>query len=528
MAEKTEMIAMEAMPEIFYLDAQNLPQATSWTEIFSSVGRIKAYFQAISQRFSERELILERIMYAMMMREHIMITGPTGAAKTLLINTVFSGILGAHTWSMQLTKSTTDSHIFGSYDVRQMRKSGHMIHMTEGSIAEAHFANIGEFFDANDSVLRALLGVLNERVVKNGPQIIRPPLLSAIADTNFDPQSLSAMRRETLSAVVDRFLFRTPVQYVRDPKNRLTMLEMSLNNVHREKLPDVKLDDFVIVSGVVCGMNLVQDPYVIQAYEEMTRLYSKKLVEANQPPISDRRFVRGGQIMEISALLHRRKTATFEDLELAKHLLTASEADVEILNKVRQEILGEWVKKANNREVESELHRFAAITRDIPKQPNLEEMSLPVLERFEAQISAALDLVQEFQTDLVEVNRRRTTATRELYEMRNNIHERMLALLETSLPDIPEDTAKIPSEELIAMMSQSNSIIAQTDRIIPRSEAVFLRHTTLLDKATTAKARLKVAFDLVMRPPPPVLPYPAPAPIPAPSGPPAEPAAEVK
>jgi len=251
----------------------------------------------VSMRFVEREDVIRKIMYAFMMREHVLLDGPTGSAKSDLIDTCIEGIVDATIWQMDLTRFTTDTHLFGNYDVRKMREEGHMVHMTDGSLAEANFAKTGEFFDASDATLRTLLGVLNERRITRGPQMLQFPLLTVIADTNFNPHQLSN-RASQLEAVVDRFLFHTSTAYVEDPANRLTMLDVSLDGMGRKApLPKLSLADVELVSGAVRAMNLVSDPYIRQAYEQLTRIYSGKRVEAGRSDEQWELAVRIGEVL---------------------------------------------------------------------------------------------------------------------------------------------------------------------------------------------------------------------------------------
>jgi MoxR-like ATPase len=483
----------EEIGDVLYLDIAKKPRPTTWESIFISIKAIQAYFQAISRRFVERELVIKQMMHAMMMREHIMIDGPTGAAKSMLIECVFSGIKNATIWAMDLSQFTTETQLFGSFDVRLMKETGQFIHMTEGSIAEANFAQTGEFFDANDAALRALLGALNERVVKKGPQLMRLPLLTSIADTNFHPEDLPMSRRKKLAAVIDRFLFRVPVYYVQEPRNRLSMLEMSLDNVHAIDLPPISLEDFVLVSGVVRGMNLLLDPYIIQAYEEMTRLFSARLVKAGRDPLSDRRFVRAAQIMEISAMLQGRKEVAFEDLESTEYVLTHSEEDQEMLDEVRREIIDGWVRRASRREIEAEMHRLVALTSDIPDDPTLAEMPLSELNRLAKQIDTSLEGLKDFKTSSLEVGKHRFEVTKSLIEMRNEVDLRILDAIEASLPEVPHEPQ---ADQLTNLMSQVNTAYARLQRMTPHADVVQIKHIELLERIFADQGKLKVAFDL--------------------------------
>lgn len=477
----------------FYWDLERNQHPTTWDEIAAAVGRMKAYFQAIARQFVERDQLVEQIMYAMAMREHVLVTGPSGAAKSQLIRTIFSGIRGATIWCMDMTQFTVDTHMFGSYDIRQMQETGQMVHLTDGSIAQANFAQVGEFFDANDAALRSLLGVLNEREVRKGPQVMRPPLITALADTNFDIDSLTAQRQVRLDAVVDRFLFRTSVNYVESPANRLTMLEMDLEKAVGKGLPEVSVQDIVLVSGAVRGMNLVRDPYLQGAYEELTRHYSAERIKAKRPPLSDRRFVRGAQILEISALLNGRREATFEDLAHTAHVLAHTKEDRDLLDKTRATILGEWAAKASRREIEGEFHRLSQVVSAIPDKPDLANMPIAELQRLTAQLDEALTGLNDFQTTSMEVGRRQTELLKRTLELRNQTDLAVLEAVMRLLPDIPQSP---PEAELIQLMRQVNNALTHIKRVQPRSDAVIIKRAEFFERVMKDKGTLQTAFQM--------------------------------
>lgn len=488
-----------SLDEPFYIDLAKTRKATTWTLIYAATQRIQEYFRAIERRFVEREPAIRQIMHAMMLREHIMLDGPSGTGKSFLVRTVFSGILDAMVWAMDLSQFTTETNLFGSYDVRKMRDTGKMEHMTDDSLADANFAQTGEFFDANDAALRLLLGALNERVVRKGPQIIRLPLITTVADTNFHPDMLAKGRRERLEAVIDRFMFRVTVGYVQDPRNRLAMLQMSLEDVHVADLPPVSLEDFVLVSGAILGMNLVRDPYVAQAYEELTRRYSQKRVEAGGLPLSDRRFVRGAHIMELYALLAGRRDVTFDDLEATGNVLAHTDKERELLDSVRREVIDGWIGRASRREIENELHRLGEITGVISAQVDLTAMPFAELQRLATQIDEAITQLDKFETTLIEVGKQQLESSQRLHGLRNQIDLRLLEEIEKLLPTIPER----PDEaQLGVLVRQVNIGIGQLRGLQPRSESVLNRKSQLLERAFRDRENLRTAFGLAGQPVP--------------------------
>ncbi len=477
-----------------YVDIVGKRHEVRWSELLEAIERVRALFSSVKRRFVERESVIDQIKHAMLLREHILINGPSGAAKSMLIRAITKAITNARLWSMDLTRFTTNSQVFGGYDARQLRETGHSIHLTEFSAADAHFIQLGEFFDAPPPTLRTLLGLLNERRIRNGPQLIEPPLLTAIGDTNFSMEMLTEKSQQQLAAVVDRFLFREEVDYVVEPANRRQMLAMSLDPRVQDKLPQVSLDDIVMISGVVKGMNLMLDPYIIDAYEEMTRRYSALRQEKGGLRVSDRRYVRGAQIMEVSALLHGRQAVTFEDLAITRYVLAHNENDVDMLIEIKKGVIGTWVKRASRREIESELHRLAQVIKDLPKSDNvdIESMKLDELKAFASQLEKMQSSLQEFKTDSLEVGQKVAEWTRAILALQHQAVHHGISLIEQM---IPETTTNMSAETVGPVGKQVNIALNELRSVPTLSDDLIVRQSEVMVKALQARHNVDSSME---------------------------------
>lgn len=166
---------------------------------------IETAFAHLRAHFIGRDAVLEQILYALLTREHALIIGDRGLAKSRLARSIFAQFEGSRpTFSLQLTRSTSVGQLVGGLDLQAFER-GTYIHNLDGYIVRAHFAFLDELFDANDFVLRSLNGILNEREFLNGPQIEPAALHTAIGTTNFMRDT-----RES-RAVLDRLLFKCVV-----------------------------------------------------------------------------------------------------------------------------------------------------------------------------------------------------------------------------------------------------------------------------------------------------------------------------
>lgn len=284
-----------------------------------------------------RERIVQQSIYALLTREHQLIVGASGTAKTLLaegVMALFRDDQGVY--FNQLTSETTEGQLLAGLDYEQFRK-GIYYYNPEGRLLRARLAILDEVFDANDYTLRSLNGVLNERVFRRGMQAISTDLHTVIATSNY------LRRNKATEAVLDRFVFKseptTPGEGVDQYLVRRGFLE------HRGRppfLPEEERYPFAklrILSEIVRGEHpehKITYPRAIlfmmnEIYAEHERLNAKEQA-AEGPPItiSERTRNKGLHVLAASAL---RRGATAVDA----HDLAALQYLVPIVGNMRDE-----------------------------------------------------------------------------------------------------------------------------------------------------------------------------------------------
>lgn len=281
-------------------DTNGKPTNETWEDLQKSIGRIKAMIKSLGGRFFAREELFKKIMYALVMGEHVLMFGRSGTAKTALANAVIGSITDARIWSSNLSRGMGEAQIFGDFDIQHAQISGALRHLTKGSLLEADFANIGEFLDANVPLLRTLLGVLHEREFKRGEQYIRVPLLTAIASTNTSPVGLVKVDKEdVLGAVVDRFLFWQGIEALKLRDERLSLLRVKAGIKKAPAITKISLGDVQLAVRAIKQMDFILEDAIVIACEEITG----EFMAARNRPISDRRLSACIDTLEASALL---------------------------------------------------------------------------------------------------------------------------------------------------------------------------------------------------------------------------------
>lgn len=176
----------------------------------------------------EREAEIEAALLGLVAREHVLLVGPPGTAKSALSSSITKAIDRAGAFSVLLTKFTTPEELFGPIMLSALREDRYERNLT-GYLPRAHIAFIDEVWKASSAILNTLLTVLQERIYDNGGARVACPLRLAIAASNEWP---SAEDGQELGAIFDRFLIRRVVKPV-SPSNRARLLYDVLPAVER-------------------------------------------------------------------------------------------------------------------------------------------------------------------------------------------------------------------------------------------------------------------------------------------------------
>ncbi|MBI2395986.1 MAG: AAA family ATPase [Deltaproteobacteria bacterium] len=163
-----------------------------------------------SRGLVDREALLELIALATVAREHVLVVGPPGTAKSEAVRRVAQATSGKY-FEYLLGRFTEPSEIFGPVDLRKL-KAGVVETETTGMLPEAEIAFLDEVFLGSTAILNTLLGLLNERVFRRGHTRVDCPLRVCVGATNHLPDD------EQLAAFADRFLVRVYLDPIPDER----------------------------------------------------------------------------------------------------------------------------------------------------------------------------------------------------------------------------------------------------------------------------------------------------------------------
>lgn len=211
--------------------------------------------QAINSSLINRGRELDLLLLGLLSRQHVLLVGPPGVAKSAICEAVCSAIDGARLFTQLFSKTMDVQDIVGGLDLSQLHNHGIEVRRTDGFLPTADLAFLDEIWNANGTILNSLLRILNEREFNNCGRMVRVPLQTAMAASNIYPE---VTERSELRAVYDRFLLRASVKPLiqRDHIAQLVFPTKSLK-------PDVAglmtMNDLGVVQELVQTMPFTKD-----------------------------------------------------------------------------------------------------------------------------------------------------------------------------------------------------------------------------------------------------------------------------
>ena len=210
--------------------------------------KLLALRQELNSILLEREIAIEAALLALLTGEHLLLLGPPGTAKSLMVRSICERIGSATYFERLLTRFSTPEELFGPLSLSALEQDQYR-RVTSGTLVEAHLAFIDEAYKANSSILNAMLGLMNERVYHESGQAIPVPLLSLFGASNETPED------ESLAALHDRFLLRVTVPYLADDNSLRTLLVLGSS----QPTTTITLDDLRAAQNEVAALPLTDD-----------------------------------------------------------------------------------------------------------------------------------------------------------------------------------------------------------------------------------------------------------------------------
>ncbi|MBO76786.1 MAG: ATPase [Gemmatimonadetes bacterium] len=178
---------------------------------------LQAVRSNLNAQLLEREEVITGSLVALLAREHCLILGPPGTAKSLLTEETSMSVELAEYFRVLMSKFTVPEQIEGGLSLLGLQKDEYRRN-TKGFLPEAHFAFLDEIYKANSAIINSLLSAMEERIYMQNGVKTKMPLVTLFGASNEFPEDSS------LEAVHDRFMLRYWVPYLKERKNRKRLI----------------------------------------------------------------------------------------------------------------------------------------------------------------------------------------------------------------------------------------------------------------------------------------------------------------
>jgi MoxR-like ATPase len=272
------------------------------TNNFSKLEEIK---NALNAKFFERENVVEAILIAILSRQHMLMIGPAGTAKSALSEELAKIVQGTQYFQWLLTRFSTPEEVFGPLSLKDLEQ-GVYKRNTATKMPEANLVFLDEIFKANSAILNSLLTLINERLFYNNGSPVQVPLMSVIGASNEYPEE-----GEGLEALFDRFLLRFEIDYIADETNFVSMMKGAGQH---QQMPSMTMNELVQLQFVT---DMVAIPE--EVYETLSKIRKELRDEGIRP--SDRRFKQSLSVLQAKALINQRQVVKVDDIVILENAL---------------------------------------------------------------------------------------------------------------------------------------------------------------------------------------------------------------
>jgi MoxR-like ATPase len=255
--------------------------------------------KALNKIVIGREDVVRALVLSLVAREHIVVIGPPGTAKSYMALSL-AKLLDARYYAYLMTRFSNYDEIFGPIDILELTTRSEL-RRKWSNIIEAEIIFLDEIFKANSAILNSLLSLMQERQIYDPMtgQAVPAKLWTLIAASNEIPVE------EELQAVYDRFAVRLFISYLDNDEKLLAALQSRWSNNAVSTAPAASMEDVktlhtyavrLLNGGRIRELGEVIKLYYINVVPLLRTLRAKGII------ISDRRIVEKAAMLYASYL----------------------------------------------------------------------------------------------------------------------------------------------------------------------------------------------------------------------------------
>jgi len=284
--------------------------------------KFAAVRRELGESLIERGEEIDLLLTALIAGEHLLLVGPPGCGKSLLIDSLMRWTHGSK-FSCLLNRFSMPEELLGMFSLSEL-KIDKFVRVTTNKLPESQYVFLDEIFRASPAILNILLKILSERVFDKGDGVARRvPLEICLGAANDWP---SGDEGKSLGALVDRFMLRKSVAPISSMAGRQKLLWAN-------KPPEfsTNLSAHELIAARLDAQGLSWSKEAKQALESILDELARQGVRP-----SDRRQYKSVSIVQAYAWLNGAEEVQPEHLEILQHVLWS---DHEEATKVRSVIM---------------------------------------------------------------------------------------------------------------------------------------------------------------------------------------------
>ena len=187
---------------------------------FNVRDKFAAVRKELGESLIERSEEIDLLLTALIAGEHLLLVGPPGCGKSLLIDSLMRWTHGSK-FSCLLNRFSMPEELLGMYSLSEL-KLDKFVRITTNKLPESQYVFLDEIFRASPAILNVLLKLLNEKVFDKGDGVVRRvPLEICLGAANDFPQGDES---KSLGALMDRFMLRKSVLPISSAAGRQKLL----------------------------------------------------------------------------------------------------------------------------------------------------------------------------------------------------------------------------------------------------------------------------------------------------------------
>lgn len=295
--------------------------------------RIEKILQHLSENMYEREHIIALTLLGALSGTNTFLLGSPGTAKSLISRKVAQAFHQPKYFEYLMNRFSTPEEVFGPVSIKALKEDKYT-RKIENYLPNADFAFLDEIWKSSPAILNALLTLVNEKIFKNGDELVHVPLKALVSASNEIPPE-----NQGLEALYDRFILRLIVKPIEDKDNFLNLIgsKPSSSNVDMDPQLLIKEDEWKTWLNEIHEVTFSSE---INNVILMIRKLISELPEDQRVYVSDRRWQRAAYLLKAAAFFNGRKEVLLSEIFLLKYCLWNKEENFSKINQIIEKSIG--------------------------------------------------------------------------------------------------------------------------------------------------------------------------------------------